>query len=780
MSTQFLDRHIEVVKLTLKSKSGGSSVSYSFSQDYFDAGQLYTTNPIIYPLLVRSPVVKRGVGIHYGIKYDVSIELYGKTELDRRNFTLADLVAQYETHDAEVEIRYYPKADSGLTTDSDANNLRQKLKVISSYVEESSGNLALECRDVFFKDKEVSKRLTSEKFPNMQIAYDGEYGPIVFGQNSIIADGVPFDSLILSDGVKEWPVKAADYRFVDLFSGWTFTNHPNKEFRRLLVENVNKLQDDRDWLQVELPSDASLPFLGNSNGFTLNNFPTAARSAKYSPTGNADLMVSLSARLAAVGVRPDATDGLISFSVFHAEYKSTTDTWQPIGASIGTGTVDPKDLAISGAWTDLGVYFETPVVLSPFCNYLFVFDFSNATDTTNTVAIATETATGVTSYKRLKNETERGWEKVANTAINFEANALGYGPDAWISGSDGYSYLPLVGDSFVGSSSTFLQNLNYKLGIDGLADDGSGTYTGSANAIIENPADIAYFALKNSEFGVGLSSGELDATSFSTARSLLASLGITFKIVIDQFTTAEDFLAELSRQSRTCLFKDRRGRMALNYWQYHNNVFTVFAETYHRGDLFLLQVRDNDYSTVVNDFENFYSPDEFNQPKDIAKLRKVERMKLQGALVLNDTQSTARDTARKNTCAASVTRYGRREMTQRLQYYDTAEKAQIMQNYWCDRYSSLQRQVKFKIPRKNFYTTLDLFSNVQVQHSAIECAQGTDLNPYGHNSNNDVTEQTSGLVPVQSWIGGTVSGQVVEVEEEGYWMTLTAETMGVF
>ena len=40
-----------------------------------------------------------------------------------------------------------------------------------------------------------------------------------------------------------------------LFSGWTFTTHPNNALQRVLVRNQFKDQDSSDWVQVALESD---------------------------------------------------------------------------------------------------------------------------------------------------------------------------------------------------------------------------------------------------------------------------------------------------------------------------------------------------------------------------------------------------------------------------------------------------------------------------------------------------------------------------------------------
>src|SRR5690242_20570777 len=131
MSTLFNDIDVEVVKLTLTPKAGGSTVDYYFAVDYWPIGSVYATNPTFYPLLVAGPAAQRAVGPVSWVPQGTQIQLYGDSHLDRHGFSLLDLFTIYEIHNAAVQILYYPKALAATTTHSDTANIRQRLQVVS-------------------------------------------------------------------------------------------------------------------------------------------------------------------------------------------------------------------------------------------------------------------------------------------------------------------------------------------------------------------------------------------------------------------------------------------------------------------------------------------------------------------------------------------------------------------------------------------------------------------------------------------------------------------------
>lgn len=86
--------------------------------------------------------------------------------------------------------------------------------------------------------------------------------------------------------------------------------------------------------------------------------------------------------------------------------------------------------------------------------------------------------------------------------------------------------------------------------IDGVADDGSGTYTGSASALIEKPADFVHWL---SRVAAGVPSNRVNAQSFIDARTEMNSAVPSYKfagVISERATKLKKALLALSEQGR--------------------------------------------------------------------------------------------------------------------------------------------------------------------------------------------------------------------------------------
>lgn len=1117
-SVLFVDTEAEVVKLTFTRRDGSGTVDYYFGLDYWPEGRLYTGSPIVYPLLASSPRVKRGVQVFAAVKYDVEIQLFGKTDFLERGKTLADALEDYQIHDAPVALYYYARASDIGGASDDAVNLRQTVRVIDQNYNDDQGILTLRCRDTWFKNKEVSKRLSSSQFTDMNLDYDGEYGPIVFGQSTIPDQGVICDAPYIES------VVASNVPTAKIFSGWTFPNHPNKAFERLLVRNQHKDQDSREWVQLALPADPQTAVEGETVSSPVgdpSNWPRDvsryARAKVLSPAeGQGHVLNVVEAHIDVISVSRclDVLDGQHLYNSNNPDFLSkkdsdftiefwvnlealdttsnriivaqgdtaslslewvvyiptagpelrfaissegseisqsvawsstvTTNVWyhvvcqhdstnHRIGIYVNNGTVvtqdceatatlsnpgtpglsrDDKgivtakttsahgfhkgaDLVISGAdnedsfdnddtvdgvedspyeirsissstqfrykdpgteedsgdgtatatdrpqrlggpfhigsniatdpgldgkmkifryWNrlitgvevaalynsgtpvvfsgltdalkkdlkcaydfneptgiradaagsadltpatttgavpaDIGYDYSTasvdvtnskgkmgltiyhaesldsgntynpkgselresfrdltnaplflnttrktpfeispPLVMAPDANYMFVLEFSNKESDDFVIRCYYDANSGSVHYAKDLRGDKQNWAKQTDTRLDMSFYYVGDGDDAWedgtSSGTDRYSYYHLEGRTrYVLDGVTpaeFIQDLDFKIGVSGIRDDGSGSYTGSANAVIENPADLIRFALLNASFGVGSDpvSG-VDTDSLSDVRAALAPLGLNQQIVVDRRMAAEEFILEIARQARIVFFKRRNGQLALHFPRAIDvDIDEHISQGVLQGELVFTSLADNDYSQVVNEFRQFYKPDTLNQPDNPALLRRDAREKYAGKLEITPDASTSGDTYREEICEASQALYGKREMTAALDHYDSATPAQKVQNYYLDRYSTLQRRIAFRVPRRSYYNALDLFDNIRVEHAGISATAGSAMPAKGHDGGTPVTAYLEG-VPVLTWTGGVVKAQILEVEEEGPWITFVAETVSIF
>lgn len=785
MSTIYGELDIEVVKITLAHKVTGATVDYSFSEDYWAAGALYTTNPAVYPLLAGPVQVHRGVDRFAGIKFSVSIQIHGDSHLAEHGKSFVDVLQTYEIHNAPVVIYYYPKTLSGLATHSDANNTRQTLRCVvggfDSGGQGGTGIITLQCIDVWFKNREISKLIDGSALTNLDYKYYGEYGSIVFGQSTVSGDGIPIDAPIFDSKLEGSPERPT----MKLFGGWTYPDHPLKAFKRLLVKNQDRNQDSNEWLEVTLPADPQTAVEGvaSTSGATADSLAAYWRAVVYQPPTHAEI-ISLVRFLTIPQGSVSSDTGVMTCAISDAQYQPTSDTYAPVGGALRSESKDPMNAALLVGSADF--MLSQPLPLSHSGEYFITQEWSNTTDTTNYMTTYYRASGGSTHYSRDNSQNDKGWTKQANVRLEHELYAIGDGDDAWkdstTSGTNRYSYYHLEGKSAyidAAESRKLIDNgLEFKLCVSGLKDDGSGTYTGSASAVIEKPQHIIKFVLMNSNF-LGLTSTDVDTSSISTAVTDMDAAyvnSLKMQVVINSQTYAEEFILEICRQARLVFYKTRVGKLALKFPRYSSTPDAGFSEAWHRGDFILESYADNDYSTVINDFRQGYKPDIVNQPNDPALARRDPRVKLANEILLNDTESTAGNTDRVAKCLLSQTLYGKRPHTAALDYYDSSTYAQVVQDYYCDRFTALQKRARFRIPRRTYYATLDLFSNIRLEHTAIPSADGSAYKLNEHYQGTMITNYYEG-VPVLKWLGGVLGGQVMEVEESGPWMTLTIETV---
>jgi len=790
MSTLYSEIDVEVVRVTLTHKVTGDLLTYDFSEDYWSPGSLYGTNISVYPLLAGPVQVKRGIDRFSGVKYSVSVQIYGDTYVSEYGKSFIDALEDYEVHNGDVTVYYYAKPIATITSHSDSVNIRQKLKVVGVGFDSGgngSGIVTLQCADVWFKDKEISKRLDATTLTNLDSKYVGEYGAIVFGQSTTSTDGIPIDSPIFDSKLEGSPQRPT----MKTFGGWTFPDHANSAFKRLLVKNQNKNQVASEWLEVRLPADPQTQIDGESllASTTDASLTAYTRGIVYSPSTKAEI-ISMIRFYSATAGSPTSSTGTLQAQIFDAQYQPTSDTYSPVGSTLRTESKDPLATSVAAGTDDCDFMLDVPFTMAPGAKYFVIQEWSNTTDTTNYAFARYNSTVGQVHYARDNSQRDRGWAKQTDYRLAYELFIIGDGDDAWkdstTSGADRYSYYHLEGaSSFIDSGQTrkeINKGLEFKLCVSGLEDDGSGTYTGVASAVIERPMDIIKFALMNSDFGLGLSSAYVDVDKFDDAVTDMGAAypgGLVMQIVIDSQTTVTDLIIEICRQARMIFYRTRVGKLAVKVPLYSTSLEALFSEAYHRGDFILESYGDNDYSTIVNDFRQSYKPDILNQSDDPALARRDPRVKLSNELILNETTSTADDDDRIAKCLASQNLYGKRQHTALLNYYDSATYAQHVQNYYCDRYSRLQKRARIRIPRKDYFDALDLFALVGAQHTAIPSAYGTALKLNAQHDGTMITTYDEG-VPVLRWAGGSIWGEVLEIEESGHWMTLTIETVSPY
>lgn len=1026
----YIDTLVEVVEVTLTKRDASGTVTYLLGVDFYAANALYSGSPIVYPILVRPALVQRAAGEQIAVRQEVTISLYGQTHFTKYGFAFIDLLQQYEFMNAAVKIYFIPKTETNAGTFTAADNTRMVLECYDHDYDEASGVVTLACRDTWFKDREITRRLDSEVFPDLDPDWEGEYGATVFADSQLQL-GTGIDNAVIESGID-----GSNRPYAKIFSGWTFPSHDmgSGGYRALYVRNQTPdiLETDplstngiaqQPWHILTLASDPQTAYGGEanftdigvtplrllsrysyartwsggdeiiidndeallltavqarlteqkyywcadfqgasmlSNGqisekLTLTNnwtislwvyldtkaanqtiicverdsterawslwydssadrfkfttynnaggtFQSVTASTFGSPSagtwyniaiahyqstpqvniyvnGTGDTSVSttgtrnstdaglriggrgqadqyLDGRVAMIqafnkyhtagskltslynsgngkfswdlsdtdkdgciaawdltetfGSRGDsfgsydlkesgtvaattqfknealvAADGELSLDIYVAEYDSTADRFKP-REHLRTSIIDHMASGISSGSTIPFFQIVPALVMNPGIRYWFELSWSGKNPQGRSMQCNFKTESGAITYRRnleRAREINSGYEKLTNTKLDMAFFVVGQGDDAFkagtTSGSPRYAYQHLEAKSITLTSGQshveFVDGVEFKTDAGrGIKDDGSGTYTGSAGAQITNPADLVHFVCRNSDFGMGLSTSVLNTSSFASVRSLVAAFGLNLSLVLDYSITARELIALLCRQARMRFYKQRDGKLALNYPTSISSLTAVLSEAVHRAELELISSLQEDETGVVNDLTLLYKRDNFNAPKDAAFLRRAQTDKFAGLVYQGASSGTVTDTLRQDNLTRSQSLYGKRELKETLDCYDTEEEALKVLGYLADRYYMRRKRVIVRVPRKRFYSTLDLFSTVQIQHSGIPCEMGSEYTIKPDDAGQPISLYFEGT-PVTVWAGGTIQGEVVAVQEEGAFMTLTVE-----
>lgn len=788
-SSLFNEMSIDVVAITLNRKDGSGSDTFYLGTDHYCSDSIYSGSPTIYPLLVEPPQVRRGVGLHVSIRYDVQIRLFGKTHFQTVGKSFLDLLDTYEFHHSLVEFRYYNKA-LGSTTTHDADvNIRQQTEIIDLSYNPENGELTLFTRDTWkVKDGIFNRYFRASDFAlngdaDLDSRFEGQVSAWPIGDSNTNGQGIIFSAPIINSEV------ASDAPKLKLFAGNKPRNKPLGTFTGIYVKNKHKQIKDVDWMEMHVITDPDTPRIGNSSLSSTTDRSLAARSwgrIFQTPSGKAEVVTKVRCYLNKSGT-VTADTGEIKVEIHEAEYLPTSDTYQPKGSALGSAKLDPAWSAIQSGTTTAD--FQIPAVTChPDVIYFVSLTWSNTTDTTNYLYTRTKTTASTHSYSRDNSQRDKGWTKQADTELAMAIYALGQDTGYDNGGTtDDYANFSLKSNAVVFASGDAVSELNdvgleFKLNLDtGILDDSSGTHTGIVNGAVRNPADLIHLFLNDNQgFGLALGSGSINTTSFTTARTKLDSDNIRFAFALDEQRSSNDFLLDICRQSKLVLYKDKRGRMAVHYPQYLlQSPTATLAEVKLRDDIQVISVDDNDHGSVINDLDQFYQPNALNVSTDPVDNRKQRTERYLSREYINQLSSKNSDTTREQLAAASVALYDRREHRANLDFIDSSTQARKIQEYYFDRFHKLQKRFTVRLLRKNYFNLLDLFSTIELQATPLPASVGTYDYVDTHQSDTPRYVVNEGVTGI-SWSGGGLKGIIYEVREVGEFIEVIGETVSVF
>ncbi len=750
MSSLFVEENVERVKLVLNKRDGSGSDIFYIGLDYYAEDGVHSGSSETWPVLASSPGCRRSVGRHISDLHSIDVAIYGKVALDGMHRTFYDLHEDYEFRNAEVTVYYHAKP-----TDDDAAtvvaNTRQTLECTKSDWNATTGILTLTCVDTFFPETPIHKYLDADIFTNMQKDWQDEIGAIVFGENVVI----------------NAPVTKTGANFIEIFAGFEFNGHQISSVGAVYDKNTFSDLSSLKWLEIDnSPKD---PIVGPGisplwTGSAKWNLQEGAVGSRFSLT-TATKLASFTTNLAKYG-SPTSAEGSLTISLYRATELESSATWEPYDSVIETVSIDPASV-ISGNRGDSIVSART----LPPGDYLAILKWSNRNDTTNYFGCDYAATAGYRTYRQDFTEHDQGWERWTTRRLGLDVNAFEIGSITHYTTGVRHATQSLDAQGAIMAFGGTSANQQMKVKVDGLKDDASGTYTGTASALIKNPADVIRFVLQYANM-VGLSSSKLDTSTFSSVRSSLSSAGINLSFAVDRETYALELITDICEQSRVQFYRTRSGLLALRYPTYSNTVAHTFNQTQMRADLHLLGAIDNDESSVINSFSYLHTPNLLELPQDPAVQRRVKNDKYSGHVYLNADESSDSDTTRERDMSDSESLYGR--YTHSLQICDklaTAAAVEKLRDYNADRFSTLQKRVEYRVPRRNWYNNADMFDILKVEHPGLPASNKT-------HSDDDAADQAySDGLPVVSASHGSIWGECVEVYESGEWMTFIVETV---
>ena len=910
MSTIFQDQDIDIAKIVAQKKDGSGSSTFYLGLDYWGSGLLYTSSPVVYPVLAEAPTNKRSCGTNMAVRHNITLKVFAHTPLSSVNNTFADMLATHDFHGAAVTLYYYPKTEDGLATDA-AANVRQTLEVVSTDHLVDDNIISIVCRDTWFEDKDFGHRLTDADFgtgvTNYSDQWVGEIAPFIFGDSEdgttgVIASSCPlYDNQLVSDG------SGNTYQRVYVMA-CVADDETGILKRQIYVRNPFQDLDIRQWLPLSTLNNTyafKAPLAGPTtlvagSDFSMRQWRFAT---KYAPGTTARMIGGCTVRHKCAGTIT-AGSGQLMVTVKKA-VNITGSQWATVGNVLAQATIDATVLTASGV--NYNYYFEKPLVLPPNNTYFFICEWTNTTDDStyatgtftndgtnfsngdtvtidsktytfqsvltnvdgnvkigasntasvtnlyhainalggaagtdyaaSTVAHTSVTATNPTSttvlvttrvtgsagnsiastdtaahgswggstlsggtpgnYPIIKYDgtdtsdhcftndqtvNRDGW---TDTAARFQLQVWDFGAEGAVTGTpigDYYIYTQRLDNLMPGVNPHTFDGPEFKIGLG--VTDANGTYEASPGDTLQNPAALVHFLCKNPVFGMDLSSSRADYTTMGTVRGTIAT-GLSLGFSVEQSITCGDLIESICHQSRLRFYKTRAGKVTLNFPTPLTGTFAAdLTEAAYQADLRVLSIGESDESQLINRVDVVYNVDVLTLNQDPALARRVKDSRFLGLEYSypGETGTISDDSTRGDLMSDSLALYGERSALWRFELHQRGAGVRKVLNYYTDRYGFVRLQSAVRVLRKQWYNTLDLFSQVRVRHSMIPTTFGNRSEEPGKlhdGAGTEVKAYNEGVL-TKILITGEIKGEILEITEQGPYMTILVETMHSF
>lgn len=766
MSVRYKDQNIEYAIITLKNRTTAGTFQVVAGREYFAPNALAAGSGAVYPLLVDSPTTIKSVGDHIGVRNDISLQLYARQPIDVAVQGLIDYRETYEFYRARVEIYYAPKpSDTALGLTSEY--IRKQLCDVID-VQYSDDIITFTCRDLWFEDFEISERLPAATgtFADLQPQWANEYGAIPFGS------GVVIDAPILDNDLSA--------NFVNLFIGWNHhAGFPIRQVNNVYAQNLTPDLDSRSYIDITSPTTpvAGLVMIfagiGSAVPFHLGQF---WRSLLVIPSAGA-LISSFQADIEPNGAIP-VGDGDIVVELFAAQPDASNSVYVPIGSPLAARAIEPASLT-GGVIRSLG--FDRIVPLISGQPYVLTFRYSNRDNVTQYPIMNVANTIGKSHFALDRSAQDKGWALQSN--VELGAGLFGYDPSTIsvnTTYSTRFSQLSLIDSNNLSPVYTNPSaRLNFKVSVDGI-NDTSGVY-GTVNALVNKPIDVLLYCL--TELPGSPSSITVDTTTATSVRAAQNLEGFQVKTAITDETYFYDFAIQLCKQFRTifyyCVSEDKYKFFFHEPVPASGSTQNKFSQVELQDDLQLTELIEEPIERVFNDFFQRYDINELETPLSEQFLRKAQSDKFLAAEELNGSASTSGDAIREAKCALSESLYGNRKMRFDLALHANQVSARKYQEYACDRFHLRHQQIRVRVPRKYYYSTVEILESAEAEHVKIGSTTGHIQHNYGpYVSGTTTVGSVQTNYPQVAWGLGRKTGRITAIQEQGPYMWVTFVTDG--
>lgn len=746
-----------VIKLTAYKFKDGSSKTEYLSNRYWKAGELYSSSPEIYPMLADPPATLETMGRVFREATDQTVTLFGKSSFKENGVSFFDEFADYELENAKFEFYIYEKPLGALASTTDTLHMVGRGRGYSW----NGDILQLSVRCSMLTEKEFAQSYTEAELTEIEDSWIEQPFPIVFGAG---ASGVG----TIVDAAKIYGTSTSKY----LLLSNRFNGHNLGDVKSFFIQDRLSLTG-KDWVKGNLDISSGIASSMIYSDASAGGFARSIRT--YEIGLIVDQPSDFIIKRAVIelyppgGSNPPAGDGDVEMFIYLVQSEDWANNKLvlgdllesfKIGSNFLTTTISVDVQAFTNIGLAAGKYFIT----------------CRLSNTAATVDICTRNLASVaTKHRHWRRDRATNPDAAFVTAtesLAFEVEAIVTSDLTVTNTNVGSKYYARVAPFTTHSLYTPTAQYNpsaYKVGLEGIKDDTSGTYTGVASSVIKRPCDIIRFLLGHASF-LGISSGEIDATSFGNCRTEHQANSYFMSFATDGRFKIVDLIAKILEQSDTVLYRNREDKIFIKYLSYADSNKKNAYQSYEQDEMRLVTEFETEAADVINDLLIYYANDDVNR---VASRRgNYLTQQLEKAYEINATSSTDKDSYRQDLASDSQTVYGNLPLRASYDLYPSDSLAvPVVSKRLFDRHYRKRRKQQIRLPLKRWLSA-SFFDTVFL---SLNLLTGTgDREIFSFDSGTEVKWYRSGL-PFKLIKRGSSRGEIKQIEKTDQSVIFTIE-----